>query len=301
MSFLEDIRPHLRAVWTRTLQEVPGPSETDALPAPARRALIAVAVLAVTFLALLPLWLLLRQAFSQGPFALAFALADPEAWHAVRRALLLAPPALLLNVLFGAGAAWVLARHRFPGRTLLAALVDGPLALSPATVGLLLLILFGRQGYLRWVTDTFHLHIVFSWPGALLALIFLSTPLVTRQLLTALQSTPPAPDDADAPPREVLRRLTAPPFRWALVYGAALAWARCLGEFGALTVLAGALGGPGDTPALFLLRALSAPHAPAVGGICLFLAALSALFTLISEYVLRRPRPARKLSRPRRR
>src|SRR5207249_2581614 len=89
---------------------------------------------------------------------------------------------------FGIAAAWAIARFRFPGRTLLTALIDLPFTVSPVVVGLFLLLLFGLQGTFRPWLRAHHLKIVFALPGLVLATAFVTFPVVARELLPPMEA-----------------------------------------------------------------------------------------------------------------
>lgn len=290
MNFLEDIRPFLREAWRKFREAKTFSSSTAGgaeLSPGVRRILTGTAVVYLSLLLGVPLALLARDAFSEGFMGAALALGNPDAWKALRWSLLLAPAALFVNVVCGTIVAWVLARHRFPGCRVLAALVDAPLALSPAVAGYVLVLVLGREGYLRWPFGFFGVQAAFAWPGTFLALIFVSMPLVTRQVLTALRTIPVRDGDAEAGFREIFRRMRAPRVRWAVFHGAGLTLARGLGEFGMLSVVGGALAGGGETAPLFLLRAMDERMTTAVGAVSLVLAGTTFFFTAAGGAFLR--------------
>lgn len=236
-----------------------------------------------------PVAALVGNALSEGVWALVFALADPDAWGSLKLSLLLALAATVVNTAFGTAAAWVLARHPFPGRRFLTALVDLPFAVPPMVAGYMLLLILGRQGYLRWIVVPLGLEAVFSSAGMLLAMVFVTSPLVLRQVGAALQASDRREEDAafalGAGPWDVFRRVTFPSIRWAVLSGAALTFARSLGEFGSVYVVGGVLRGYNETAPLFLSRALDDRRMTAVGGTALALAGLSFLvMTGIGEY-----------------
>jgi sulfate transport system permease protein len=285
MSFLADLLPVWKSRWRARRR--PADAAAERHTPRERRVLIGVTVFALAALVLAPLLLLLRDALSQGPLGLSMALAEPGAWRAVRNSLVLGAAALAVNVFSGAAAAWVLARHRFPGRSILIAFLDVPLALSPAAAAAVVALFFGRQGYLRWLVNGLDLQILFAWPGQFLALLFLTSPIVARQLLAALQSVPAAPDDASLGFRQAFRRMLSPRLRPALFHGAVLTFARGLGEFGALAFIGAGFAARGETAGVFLARALEERSPVAVAAVALSLAALYCLFTLAGKPLLR--------------
>ena len=234
-------------------------------------------------LLLAPLAVLWRDAFSRGFWDLVFALGNPDAWRSIRFSLLLAFAATAVNVVAGTAAAWVLARHRFPGRSLWIALLNVPLSVPPVVAGYMLVLLFGRQGYLRWFVNALGLRVVLAWPGMLLATVFVTLPFVAREVLTVLQGID-REGDAGTALRDVSRRMTLPDTRWAVLHGAALTLAASLGEFGAVYAAGGDPRGSTETAALFVSRAMDARMTAAAAGVSLCLAGVSFVFYLAIDW-----------------
>jgi sulfate/thiosulfate transport system permease protein len=155
--------------------------------------------------------------------------------------LILAAIAVPANTIFGVLCALAIVRHRFPGSGLVNAVVDLPLALSPVVVGLALLLLYGRDGWLGGHD------VVFALPGMALATIFVSLPFVVREVVPVLREIGTEQEQAaatlGASALQTFRRVTWPAIRWAVAYGVVLTTARALGEFGAVSVVSGRLAG----------------------------------------------------------
>src|SRR4051794_2736139 len=118
-------------------------------PVAVRVLLIAAAVLVVGMLIIVPTLFVFVQALRPGFSAYLNNLAgDPDTWSAITLTLTVAPTAVVLNVVFGVAAAWLIARFRFPGRTLLTTLIDLPFSVSPVVAGLMFVLIFGLQGHL---------------------------------------------------------------------------------------------------------------------------------------------------------
>jgi sulfate transport system permease protein len=150
----------------------------------------------------------------------------------------------------------LLARHRFPGRGALNALIDLPLAVSPVVVGLALILVYGRFEPIGGFLDDHGVKIIFSLPGMVLATIFVSLPLLARELVPVLQEIGVEQEQAawtlGASGLQTFRRITLPAIRWALAYGVILTLARALGEFGAVAVVSGGLVGKTQTLTLYV-------------------------------------------------
>jgi sulfate transport system permease protein len=173
-------------------------------------------------------------------------LTTPAARHAFWLTILITAIAVPANTIFGVVCAIAIVRHRFPGAGLVNAIVDLPLALSPVVVGLSLLLLYGRGG---WIELPFQ--VVFALPGMVMATIFVSLPFVVREVVPILREIGVEQEQAaatlGASPWAIFRRVTLPAIRWAVAYGVVLTTARCLGEFGAVSVVSGRIVGQTET------------------------------------------------------
>jgi sulfate transport system permease protein len=178
------------------------------------------------------------------------AVTTPDAVHALKVTVILTAIAVPANTIFGVLAALAIVRHRFPGAGIFNAAVDLPLALSPVVVGLALLLLYGRGGWLGG-----H-HIAFALPGMVLATIFVSLPFVVREVVPVLREIGTEQEQAAATLGaswlQTFRRVTWPAIRWATAYGVVLTTARALGEFGAVSVISGRLTGQTESMTLYV-------------------------------------------------
>jgi sulfate transport system permease protein len=169
------------------------------------------------------------------------AISSPNAVHALKVTLILTAIAVPANTIFGVLCALAIVRYRFPGAGIVNAVVDLPLALSPVVVGLALLLLYGREGWLGGHG------VVFALPGMVLATVFVSLPFVVREVVPVLREIGTEQEQAAATlganALQTFRRVTWPAIRWAVAYGVVLTTARALGEFGAVSVVSGRLAG----------------------------------------------------------
>ncbi|HEX6490464.1 MAG TPA: sulfate ABC transporter permease subunit [Gaiellaceae bacterium] len=202
-----------------------------------------------------PVGLVFYRTFQHGLQPAWAAVTTPEALHALRLTLLIAAIAVPANTLFGVVLALALVRHRLPGRGLVNAVVDLPLALSPVVVGLALFLLYGRGGWLGGLADR-GLRILFALPGMVLATIFISLPFVVREVVPVLREIGTEQEQAaetlGASPLQTFRRITLPAIRWAIAYGVVLTTARSIGEFGAVSVVSGRIAGKTETLPLYV-------------------------------------------------
>lgn len=182
------------------------------------------------------------------------------AGEALRLSIAVSLAATGLSLLLGVPLAWILARSRMPGRSLLRAIVVLPVVLPPVVGGIGLLAALGRGGVVgRWLYSTFDLQLTFTTWGAILATTFVSMPLVVLATEAGLRSIDRRYEHAAAAlgarPRYAIRRVVLPMLGPQLAAGAVLAWARALGEFGATITFAGNLAGRTQTLPLAVYEA----------------------------------------------
>src|SRR5512133_4340294 len=193
---------------------------------------------------LVPVGFVFYRAFQHGLGPAWDAVSSPQAVHALELTLLMAAVAVPANTIFGVTLALALVRTRFPGRGLVNAVVDLPLALSPVVVGLALFLLYGRGGWLGGLAGH-GIKVLFALPSMVLATLFVSLPFVVREVVPVLREIGTEQEEAattlGAGAWQVFRRVTFPAIRWAVAYGVVLTTARSLGEFGAVSVVSGRL------------------------------------------------------------
>jgi sulfate/thiosulfate transport system permease protein len=209
----------------------------------------------LAFLLLIPVGLVFYRTFEHGLGPAWDAVTTPEALHALWLTLVIAAIVVPLNTVFGVVLGIALVRHRFPGRGLLNAIVDLPLALSPVVVGLSLYLLYGTGGWLGGLSEH-GIKILFALPGMILATIFISLPFVVREVVPVLREIGTEQEQAaetlGARPFTTFRRITLPAIRWAVAYGVVLTTARAIGEFGAVSIVSGRIEGKTETLPLYV-------------------------------------------------
>jgi sulfate transport system permease protein len=199
----------------------------------------------------LPLAIVLTEAFKGGPKPYLAALGDPDTVSAIQLTLLVAGIAVPLNAVFGVAAAWCITRFEFRGKGLLLTVLDLPFTISPVISGLVWILLFGARGWFGgWLRDH-DIKIVFALPGMVLATILVTLPFVARELIPLL--TDQGTDEEVAAVTlgargwDVFFRVTLPNIKWGLLYGVLLCTARAMGEFGAVSVVSGHIRGLTNT------------------------------------------------------
>jgi sulfate transport system permease protein len=221
-----------------------------------RLALRSAALGYLALLLALPVGLVFYRAFEHGIGQAWEAVTTPEAQHAFWLTCLMVAIAVPLNTVFGVLCAHAIVRQRFRGRALLNALVDLPFAVSPVVIGLALILVYGRTG---WVGDWLAEHgirVIFSPVGMVLATAFVSLPFVVREVVPVLREIGTDQEQAaatlGASPVQTFFRVTLPAIRWGVAYGVVLTTARALGEFGAVSVVSGKLAGRTETMTLLV-------------------------------------------------
>jgi sulfate transport system permease protein len=198
-----------------------------------------------------PLALVFWNAFEDGVGAAWDAITTDNALHALWLTILITLIAVPLNALFGVTAALILVRRKVPGKPLISALIDLPLALSPVVVGLSLVLVWGTNGWLGPTADDLGVQVIFAVPGMVLATVFVCLPFVVREVVPVLREVGADQEEAAATLGaggfQTFWRITLPAIRWGLVYGIVLTTARALGEYGAVRVVSGGISGKTET------------------------------------------------------
>lgn len=254
--------------------------------------LIAIALLYASGLLLAPLIAVVWSAFGEGVAVFLQELTTPDAVTSLKLTLLVAVVATAANTLFGMCVAWVLARDDFWGKRILNGLVDLPFAVSPVIAGFMLILLFGRDGWLSTVTEALGIKVVFALPGILMATMFISFPFVVREVMPVLAQVSRDQEDAartiGASGWQTFRRVTLPAIRWGVLYGVSLTFARAVGEIGAVLVVSGGVSRLTETSTLFILRSLDDRNYTGANAMAVVLAALSFVILMAIEFMRKR-------------
>jgi sulfate/thiosulfate transport system permease protein len=239
----------------------------------------------------MPLALVFHYATRAGIAACLSAIARPEARWAVLLTLFTAAIAVPLNTIFGLAASWAITRFSFRGKNVLITLIDLPLAVSPVISGMMLVLLFGAQGILGAWLRAHGIRIIFAIPGIVLATIFVTFPYVARELLPIMEATGTDEEEAatvlGAGGWQMFFRVTLPNVKWGLLYAVIICNARAMGEFGAVSVVSGAIRGQTVTMPLYVEMLYNEYNLSAAFTIASLLTLL-ALATLIAKRVVGR-------------
>jgi sulfate/thiosulfate transport system permease protein len=238
-----------------------------------------VAIAYVSILLFLPIagivWAVVKAGWSN----ISHTFASPDLQHAFVLTGIIAVITVAVTTFFGVLVAWVLVRQHFRGKGFLNALVDLPFALSPVTVGLAALLVFGRGGWFTAFFEARGIQIVYALPAMIIVTVFISIPFTIREVQPVLQELGKDEEDASrtlgASISQTFRKVTLPNIRWALLYGMALSTARAIGEIGAVLLVSGNLQGKTDTATLFIYNAFEQRHESQAYVVALTLAGVS--------------------------
>ncbi|HEX7478764.1 MAG TPA: sulfate ABC transporter permease subunit [Polyangiales bacterium] len=219
------------------------------------------------------------------------ALAQPDAISALKMSIELTAISVVVNTVVGTLGALAIVRQRFFGRAVVNALADLPLAISPVMIGLAFVLLLGRDGWLSPLIDRIGLKVVFSFPGLVIATLFVALPYTLREVVYVLEEIGTNEEEAaatlGASAWQIFWRVTLPNIRFGLGYGVLMALARSLGEFGAVLVLGGSISGQTQTATTFIHDAIEERQTAGAYGMAVVLALSSVLLLLGLEWAKR--------------
>jgi sulfate/thiosulfate transport system permease protein len=238
-----------------------------------------------------PLLVIFTYALREGAGVYFSQISQPATLHAIWLTILTAIVVVPINMVFGICVAWLVTRFRFPGRRLLITFIEIPFSVSPIVAGVTYLFLYGSQGLLGPLLENYDIKIMFTVPAIFLVSLFVTSPFVARELIPLMQAQGSEDEEAaitlGASGLQTFLYVTLPNIRWALLYGAVLCNARVMGEFGAVSVVSGAIRGQTNTLPLqieLLFNDYNVTGAFAASSTL----ALIAVVTLVLKYLLER-------------
>ncbi len=254
--------------------------------------LSAAAVLYVGTLVLAPLGGIVWAAVKGGWSTWTSTLSQPDVLHAYLLTGVITGITVVVTGVFGVVVALMLARDRFPGRGIVSAVADLPLAVSPVIVGLMAVLLFGNGGWFEpWFT-AHGVQIIYAVPSMVLVTIFISIPFVVREIVPVLQELGVSEEEAartlGASSFQTFFRVTLKNIRWGLLYGIALSTARAMGEIGAVLIVSSLIQGRTETAPLYIYRAFEQNQDPAGYVVAVTLALVSIVLLAAIEIFKRR-------------
>ncbi|MCC5653806.1 sulfate ABC transporter permease subunit CysW [Nostoc sp. XA013] len=256
--------------------------------------LIGIAIAYLALVQYIPAINVFTQAFSKGVGPFLANLSQPAFLHAAWLTLLLALISLPVNTVFGLCAAWAIARHKFPGRAVVLSIIDLPFSISPVIAGLMIVLLYGRNGWFGPCLQAHDIKIIFAFPGMVLATAFVSMPFVAREVIPVLEEFGKDQEEAartlGAKDWQIFWRVTLPSIRWGLLYGLILTNARAMGEFGAVSVVSGNIATQTQSLPLFVEDAYKQYETEAAFSAAVLLALLAVVTLVLKEILERKTR-----------
>jgi sulfate/thiosulfate transport system permease protein len=270
---------------------------SQAMSLPWGRAALMIAVLLYLGAALIgPLLALGAELVALGLPTIVRALSRPEALAALRMTLVLTLIAVVVNAVVGTLGAIALTRHRFLGRSVLNALADLPLAISPVMIGLAFVLLLGRGGWLAPLLESLNIKTLFAFPGLVIATLFVTLPFTLREVAYVLEEIGTSEEEAaatlGASPWQTFWRVTLPNIRLGLGYGLLMTVARSLGEFGAVLVLGGSISQHTQTATTYIYDAVEERELAGAYGMALVLGICSVALWITLEWTKNRRKRA---------
>lgn len=256
--------------------------------------LIGIAIAYLALILYIPAINVFAQAFSKGVGPFLDTLSRTDFLYAAKLTLMLALIAVPLNTVFGLCAAWAIARYKFPGRAFVLSLIDLPFSISPVVAGLMIVLLYGRNGWFGTILEAHDFKVVFALPGMVLATTFVSMPFVAREVIPVLEEFGQDQEEAartlGANDWQIFWRVTLPGIRWGLLYGLILTNARAMGEFGAISVVSGNIANITQSLPLFVEEAYKQYETEAAFSAAVMLALLAVVTLILKEIVERKTR-----------
>ncbi|MDP5017299.1 sulfate ABC transporter permease subunit CysW [Anabaena sp. UHCC 0187] len=271
-----------------TIDKIRKPKKQSWVPA----VLIGIAIAYLFLVQYIPAINVFFEAFKKGTGPFLSNLTKPEFLHAAWLTLLLAVISIPVNAVFGLCAAWAIARHKFPGRAIVLSIIDLPFSISPVVAGLMIVLLYGRQGWFGPWLEAHDIKIIFAFPGMFMATAFVSMPFVAREVIPILEEFGKDQEEAartlGANDWQTFWRVTLPSIRWGLLYGLILTNARAMGEFGAVSVVSGNIANTTQSLPLFVEDAYKQYETEAAFSAAVLLAFLAVITLILKEIIERK-------------
>lgn len=260
-----------------------------------KKALILLTYFIFAVVLIIPLAKIFTGSWEQGWGGFVEALTRPQAQHALMMTGLIVIVVTLLNTLFGVMLAVYLVRGTWIGRRvkqLLNSIVDLPFAVSPVIGGFMIVLLLGPNTVIGAFFESIGLKIVYAFPGMVLATLFVTFPLMVREVMPVLQEIGSGQEEAastlGAYGWTTFWKVTWPSIRWGVIYGVVLTVARSLGEFGAVLVVSGNIMNKTQTATTLVYQDVENFNVTAANGVAFVLAAFSIGLLLVMEWTKKR-------------
>ncbi len=252
-----------------------------------------VALAYLTVMLIIPLAVIAQDGLRMGVAGLARAILQPAALSALALTLWTAAIMAVINAVMGLLTAYVLVRYSFPGKAVLNAIVDVPLAIPTLVTGVMLVILYGPQSALGgWLGQTLGWRIIFAPPGIILALLFITLPFAVRTVQPVLESLERDQEEAAATlganAWTIFWRVTFPALALPVTGGALLSFARAIGEFGSIVIVAGNIPFQSQTAAVYVFGLVESENRLGASAVSLVMLVLALALVLIVDGLQRR-------------
>ena len=253
----------------------------------------AVAFSYLSVLLIIPLLVIFQDGLRQGLGELWHQVSLPIAWSALKLTLWTSAIMTLINAIMGTLTAYVLVRYTFPGQAILNGIVDLPLAIPTLVTGVMLVVLYGPQQALgAWLKNSLGWQIIFAPPGIILALLFITFPFVVRAVEPVLLSLDRSQEDAAASLGAggwtIFRRIVLPPLLLPLASGALLSFARAIGEFGAIVIVAGNIPMRSQTAAVYVLGEVESENRLGASAVSIVMLTIAFSLILLVDWLQKR-------------
>jgi sulfate/thiosulfate transport system permease protein len=257
----------------------------------------AASLLYLLLMVVIPVLVIVQDGLREGVGEFQRQIGLPAARHAIVLTLWTSALMTVVNALAGLATAYVLVRYRFPGKGLLNALVDLPLSIPTLVTGVMLVILYGPQASLgAFLDQRLGFQVIFAPPGIVLALLFVTFPFVVRTLQPVLMDLDRQQEDAaatlGASPWTIFRRVIFPAVALPWLGGSLLSFARAVGEFGSVVIVAGNIPLRSQTAAVYVLGAVESENRLGASAVSIVLLAVAFLMMLATSQLHRRWREA---------
>lgn len=255
----------------------------------------ATALTYLLILLIIPLAVIFQDGLSAGLGGLWRAVSVPVARSALWLTLWTAAIMALINAVMGTLTAYVLVRYRFAGKGLLNGIVDLPFSIPTLVTGVMLVVLYGPQSAVgSWLDNQLGWRIIFAPPGIILALLFVTFPFVVRAVQPVLASLDLDQEEAAATlgagPWLIFRRVVLPAVALPLTTGTLLSFARAIGEFGAIVIVAGNIPFRSQTAAVYVLGEIESENRRGASAMSVVMLVLAFSLVLLVDLIQRRGR-----------
>jgi sulfate transport system permease protein len=257
---------------------------------------LGIRTIALSYLLLLliiPLLVILQDGLREGVGELWRQVTLPMAWDALKLTLWTSAVMTIINTVMGTLTAFVLVRYDFPGKRLLNGIIDLPLAIPTLVTGVMLVILFGPQEALgAWLKERFDFSVIFAPPGIILALLFLTFPFVVRSVQPVLMELDRVQEHAaatlGAEGWTIFRRIILPPLTLPIVTGALLSFARAIGEFGSIVIVAGNIPFVSQTAAVYVFGEVESENRLGASAVSIVMVAIAFSVLMVADLLRKR-------------